>query len=103
MEDNYFPPMMASEDSPRSWGGSWTEQKLDTFESYVRAYLTIMNAYRDKFHWKLIYFDGFAGSSTELPKNVKKMKRRLLNYLVTIILKLANYPFIKVPLSVSLD
>ena len=54
MEDSYFPPMMASEESPRSWGGSWTEQKLDTFESYVRAYLTIMNTYRDKFHWKLI-------------------------------------------------
>lgn len=43
------------------WGGPWTEQKLDCFESYVRAYLTIMNQYRDKFNWKLIYFDGFAG------------------------------------------
>ena len=45
-----------------NWGGSWTEQKLDCFESYVKAYLTIMNVYRDKFNWKLIYFDGFAGS-----------------------------------------
>ena len=45
-----------------NWGGSWTEQKLDCFESYVKAYLTIMNVYRDKFDWKLIYFDGFAGS-----------------------------------------
>ena len=44
-----------------SWGGPWTEQKLDCFESYVKAYLTIMNVYRDKFNWKLIYFDGFAG------------------------------------------
>lgn len=43
------------------WGGQWTEQKLDCFESYVRAYLTIMNVYRDKYKWKLIYFDGFAG------------------------------------------
>lgn len=43
------------------WGGPWTEQKLDCFESYVRAYLTIMNQYRDKYNWKLIYFDGFAG------------------------------------------
>ncbi|MDO4496739.1 MAG: three-Cys-motif partner protein TcmP [Bacteroidales bacterium] len=50
------------------WGGPWTEQKLDCFESYVRAYLTIMNAYRDKYHWKLIYFDGFAGSGDRKQK-----------------------------------
>lgn len=43
------------------WGGIWTEQKLECFESYVKAYLTIMNSYRTKYHWKLIYFDGFAG------------------------------------------
>lgn len=48
--------------SKNNWGGSWTEQKLDCFESYVKAYLTIMNVYRDKRNWKLIYFDGFAGS-----------------------------------------
>ena len=29
------------------WGGPWTEQKLDCFTRYVRAYLTIMNAYRE--------------------------------------------------------
>ena len=71
MEDCYFPPMLANEESPRSWGGSWTEQKLDTFVSYVRAYLTIMNVYRDKFHWKLIYFDGFAGNGTRSPEERK--------------------------------
>jgi three-Cys-motif partner protein len=46
------------------WGGKWTEDKLDTFEKYVRAYLRIMNAYRDKYKWKLIYFDAFAGSGS---------------------------------------
>ena len=46
------------------WGGSWTEQKLDAFAKYVAAYLTIMNNYRDKYNWKLIYFDGFAGSGS---------------------------------------
>lgn len=46
------------------WGGPWTEQKLDTFEKYVRAYLTIMNNNRDKYNWKIIYFDGFAGSGS---------------------------------------
>jgi three-Cys-motif partner protein len=48
------------------WGGNWTEQKLDAFEKYVSAYLTIMNKYRDKFGWKLIYFDAFAGSGKRI-------------------------------------
>lgn len=47
-----------------SWGGQWTEDKLDAFEKYVKAYLTIMNPNRDKYHWKLLYFDGFAGSGS---------------------------------------
>jgi 16S rRNA G966 N2-methylase RsmD len=46
------------------WGGPWTNQKLDAFEKYVNAYLTIMNVYRHKDNWKLIYFDGFAGSGS---------------------------------------
>lgn len=48
----------------RRWGGRWTEEKLDAFEKYVRAYLTIMNKQRDKYHWKLMYFDAFAGSGS---------------------------------------
>ena len=48
--------------SKDTWGGTWTEQKLDAFAKYVDAYLTIMNKYRDEFGWKLIYFDAFAGS-----------------------------------------
>lgn len=46
------------------WGGSWTEEKLNAFSKYVNAYLTIMNKCRDKYKWKLIYFDGFAGSGS---------------------------------------
>lgn len=45
----------------KPWGGPWTEHKLDAFEQYVTAYLTIMNKQP---HWKTIYFDGFAGSGT---------------------------------------
>ena len=48
----------------QSWGGPWTEQKLDTFEKYVKAYLAIMNNNRDRYGWKLMYFDGFAGSGS---------------------------------------
>jgi adenine-specific DNA-methyltransferase len=45
-----------------AWCGNWTEQKLNAFEKYVNAYLTIMNKHRDKNRWKLICFDAFAGS-----------------------------------------
>jgi len=47
-----------------SWGGDWTEVKLEAFENYVNAYLTIMNSQKQKYNgWPItIYFDGFAGS-----------------------------------------
>lgn len=41
------------------FGGSWTEQKIQLVENYAKAYLTIMNKYPG---FKLMYFDGFAGS-----------------------------------------
>lgn len=62
------------------WGGSWTEQKLDAFAKYVKAYLTIMNSHRDKYNWKLIYFDGFAGSGTrEGNKNCEEINKTLFD------------------------
>jgi three-Cys-motif partner protein len=42
-----------------TWGGGWTEKKLDAFSKYVMAYLKIMNNCP---FWKTIYFDGFVGS-----------------------------------------
>ena len=62
-----------------NWGGLWTEQKLDTFESYVKAYLTIMNVYREKYNWKLIYFDGFAGSGTRSNEELEDEHRKSLD------------------------
>jgi three-Cys-motif partner protein len=57
----------------KDWGGQWTEQKLDAFEKYVKAYLKIMNNNRDKYRWELIYFDAFAGSgSREYELNEQK-------------------------------
>jgi three-Cys-motif partner protein len=44
-----------------NWGGPWTERKLIAFAKYVKSYLTIMN----KYSFKTIYFDGFAGSGTK--------------------------------------
>lgn len=64
---------------PSSWGGRWTEEKLDAFEKYVNAYLTIMNKHRDKYQWKLIYFDGFAGSGSRNEENREEDSELLQN------------------------
>lgn len=56
--------LMACESIHSPWGGAWTEEKLDALEKYVNAYLTIMNVHKNKYGWKLIYFDGFAGSGS---------------------------------------
>ena len=71
-------PSMASE--PSSWGGLWTEEKLEAFEKYVNAYLTIMNVSRKKYGWKLIYFDGFAGSGSRTEKTKEKDSALLLDF-----------------------
>lgn len=72
---------------PSSWGGQWTEEKLDAFEKYVNAYLTIMNAFRDKYNWKLIYFDGFAGSGSRNEKKKEKDSALLLDFFKDSILQ----------------
>ena len=41
------------------FGGIWTYEKIKIVEKYARAYLEIM---KDRPYWKLLYFDGFAGS-----------------------------------------
>ncbi|SIT17931.1 three-Cys-motif partner protein TcmP [Belliella pelovolcani] len=41
------------------FGGIWTFEKIRILEKYAKAYLEIM---KDRPYWKLIYFDGFAGS-----------------------------------------
>lgn len=43
----------------KGFGGNWTEKKIEILVEYAGAYLTIMNKYP---YWKLLYFDGFAGS-----------------------------------------
>jgi three-Cys-motif partner protein len=49
-----------------NFGGQWTVEKMDIFLKYVPAYLQIMHSTitKRKFakDWKLMYFDGFAGS-----------------------------------------
>lgn len=57
---------IVSEPSPETWGGKWTEQKLDAFMAYVKAYLEIMKKYK---YWETIYFDGFAGAGEIIKHN----------------------------------
>jgi three-Cys-motif partner protein len=52
------------------FGGSWTETKIQILVKYTKAYLTIMNKYR----FKLIYFDGFAGSGDIMIGNEDEFK-----------------------------
>lgn len=44
------------------FGGDWTESKIEILVEYAKAYLTIMSKYAARHDWKLLYFDGFAGS-----------------------------------------
>ena len=43
-------------------GGDWTKIKIEILVEYASAYLDIMNVYAKRYNWKLLYFDGFAGS-----------------------------------------
>lgn len=45
-----------------TFGGNWTENKIEILVEYAKAYLTIMNVHAENYSWKLLYFDGFAGS-----------------------------------------
>jgi len=44
------------------FGGDWTKIKIEILVEYAGAYLDIMNVYAKRYNWKLLYFDGFAGS-----------------------------------------
>ena len=81
---NTFSNHVIVSEPTHSWGGPWTEDKLDAFEKYVKAYLTIMNKHRDRYNWKLIYFDGFAGSGSREEKIDSDLKNDLFdaNYII---------------------
>ncbi len=63
------------------FGGEWTEIKIRVFKKYLYAYMQIM---KDK-PWKLIYFDGFAGSGDiqtqkETKEVIQGTARHVLNF-----------------------
>ncbi|HMQ70543.1 MAG TPA: three-Cys-motif partner protein TcmP [Ignavibacteria bacterium] len=53
------------ENKDNNFGGFWTERKINIFIKYLKAYLKILN----NTSFKLIYFDGFAGSGYIKAKN----------------------------------
>ena len=57
------------------FGGKWTLKKVEIFMKYVPAYITIMDSKIKEYNskWKLIYFDGFAGSGAILKENEKEL------------------------------
>ncbi len=62
------------------FGGEWTEIKINVFKKYLKAYMQIMKGKP----WKLIYFDGFAGSGDihskkETEKVIEGTARHVLN------------------------
>src|SRR5689334_18366412 len=65
--------------SKNSFGGKWTQKKMQIIIDYAKAYLIIMN----KQSWaKTIYFDGFAGSGQiDGSKSLKPIKGTALRIL----------------------
>lgn len=56
------------------FGGDWTENKIEILVEYAKAYLTIMNSFAKRYDWKLLYFDGFAGSGFITKGNEENQK-----------------------------
>lgn len=66
------------------FGGNWTQHKIEILAEYAKAYLDIMKVYKEAYKWKIMYFDGFAGSGFiesqegENQKNIIGSARRIL-------------------------
>lgn len=71
-----------------NFGGDWTENKIEILTEYAKAYLKIMNIHASKYHWKLLYFDGFAGSG--FIKKGKKENEKLIVGAAKRILEIAE-------------
>lgn len=53
------------------FGGDWTKIKIEILVEYAKAYLTIMKA---RHYYKLLYFDGFAGSGFIIDDKKEKIE-----------------------------
>ena len=62
------------------FGGNWTKIKIEILVEYAKAYLQIMNK---RTYFKLLYFDGFAGSG-EIIKVKKGEEKAITDIDITI-------------------
>jgi three-Cys-motif partner protein len=62
------------------FGGPWTEEKIDIFIKYLKAYLDIMKNYK----FELIYFDGFAGCGEIESENYSTLIEGVVNKVLSI-------------------
>ena len=74
----------------RNWGGPWTEEKLDAFEKYVKAYLTIMKKHATENGWTLFYFDAFAGSGSRESETEEKIKAETSVVMIMAAIKISD-------------
>lgn len=65
------------------FGGDWTKAKIEILVEYAKAYLTIMKKYKDLYGFKLLYFDGFAGTG-EIIRVSKEKTEEYANLDITI-------------------
>ena len=68
-----------------NFGGNWTKIKIEILVEYAQAYLKIM---KGRNFYKLMYFDGFAGSGFIIKDKKQEELLRFLNQdlLIVIIL-----------------
>jgi len=63
-----------------SWGGIWTRKKIEILVEYASAYLSIM---KERTYWKLLYFDGFAGSRGDLENTISPLLAAAIPFSLT--------------------
>jgi three-Cys-motif partner protein len=67
------------------FGGNWTQKKIEILVEYAEAYLVIMNKYANQYGWRLLYFDGFAGSGTIEDKRLQEQNEPLVGAALRIL------------------
>jgi len=55
---------MAKETQQQLFGGSWTQEKLELLQKYLRAYTTIFARNPQAAYFDTAYVDAFAGTGT---------------------------------------
>lgn len=68
-----------------SFGGKWTEEKINILETYAKQFLTV---FKNQPNQKLLYFDGFAGSGDIEVEQESNVEGRMIEGAAMRILKI---------------